>query len=486
MHHKILWIYFVFLMLMLTSISWAQGPPVIWTKTYGGPLIEDGYSIDTVSEETFIVGGKTSSFGWGNFDFWLLKIDQQGDTIWAKTYGTSDEEHGFSVIKTEDEGFAVTGQKGLFPFGSQVYTVKTDSMGIEQWSDTYGGDYARSIIQTSDNGYVFLGCSPWEFYLVRTNTNGDTLWTGLYSDGYNNYGYDVYEYINPQDSIFYIMAGCTGAGSSNYSWDVYIVKVNEVGDTVLTRRYGAPEYGPDDWAGSIEPTSDGNFIVAASTKTLGNGGYDFWLMKINDNGDTLWTRTYGGGGDDCALHAIETQDGGFIAVGYTASYGAGGWDVYVVRTNAIGDTIWTKTIGGQSNECAREIISTDKGYIITGYTESFGAGNRDVYLIHIAPDYVGIEDYTDDHIPNVITLHQNYPNPFNAQTTIQYSLSEPSDVTIEIYDLLGRKIETLINGDQSAGNHQIVWNADSHSSGIYFYRLQAGDAVETKRMVLLK
>jgi hypothetical protein len=98
---------------------------------------------------------------------------------------------------------------------------------------------------------------------------------------------------------------------------------------------------------------------------------------------------------------------------------------------------------------------------------------------------VGIEEEILE-IPLSFALSQNYPNPFNASTTIQYALPEPSDITVEIYDILGRKIETLIHGEQSAGYHQIIWNADDQSSGTYFYRIQAGDYTETKKMALLR
>jgi hypothetical protein len=88
--------------------------------------------------------------------------------------------------------------------------------------------------------------------------------------------------------------------------------------------------------------------------------------------------------------------------------------------------------------------------------------------------------------PQAFALSQNYPNPFNAQTTIQYSLSNPSDVTIDIFDILGRKIETLAERIKPAGSHQAIWDASGHSSGIYFYRIKAGDKVETNKMVLMK
>lgn len=476
------------LLLPLSSNSIAQAPDTVWTRTFGGNNTDDGYSIDKISDTEFILVGYTASYGNGAEDVWLLKVNNNGDSIWTRTHGTSDEEYGRDVRMANDGDFIITGQKGHFPFSCQVLTIKTDSMGNEQWSGTYGGCFANTIRQTMDYGYVSVGCTPWEWYLLRYNSNGDTLWTSSYSDGYNNYCYDVQEYLpDMEDQIYYLMVGCTGAGSYDFSWDVYFLKVDDTGSVIESKRYGDPRYGPDDWASTIEPTSDSNFIIGASTMTLGAGGYDIWLMKITPDGDTLWTRTYGGGDNDAAMHAIETEDGGYIIVGYTESFGLGGRDVYIVRANSRGDTLWTKTVGGPDDDCGRKIVTTGKGeYIIVGYTESFGAGGRDVYLIKLAPDPVIHIERQDILIPQKFVLYQNYPNPFNATTVIRYELPKQSQITIDIYDLLGRKVETLINEEQVAGYHQITWNANDKSTGIYFYKVRAGEHAETRKMLLLK
>ena len=485
---KKIWIFMstYVLLLLLGSNPSAQAPDTVWTRTFGGNNTDDGYSIDKISDAEFILIGYTASYGNGAEDVWLLKVNNHGDSIWTRTYGTSDEEYGRDVSMTNDEGFVITGQKGGFPFRSQVLTIKTDSMGNEQWSGTYGGCFANAIRQTTDYGYVSVGCTPWEWYLLRYNSSGDTLWTSSYSDGYNNYCYDVQEYLlDPNDEIYYLMVGCTGAGSYDFSWDVYFLKVDETGEDFGGKRYGDPDYGPDDWASTIEPTMDGNFIVGASTMTLGVGGYDIWLMKITPDGDTLWTRTYGGRDNDIAVHAIETEDGGYIIVGYTESFGLGGMDVYIVRTNSIGDTLWTKTIGGPNDDCGRKIVATSKGeYMIVGYTESYGAGNRDLYLIKLASESVGIDE--DIINPESVKLSQCFPNPFNASTIIKYELPYQTQVTIEIFNILGQQVTSLQDALQPAGYHQVIWQPEDTPSGIYFYKLQAGDYIETKKMMLVK
>jgi hypothetical protein len=253
----------------------------------------------------------------------------------------------------------------------------------QSFERTYGGiryDISWDVQQTSDSGYIIAGTTSSygagiaDVYLIKTNELGDTLWTKTYGGSSYESGYPVQQTSDGG----YIVAGSTssfGAGS----YDVYLIRTNDLGDTLWTRTYGGSN---SDVAYSVQQTSDGGYIVTGFTNSLGAGSSDVYLIKTNDLGDTLWTRTYGDTLSDTGSSVQQTSDGGYIIAGYSSSFGAGDVDAYLVRTNGVGDTLWTKTYGGNGDDYSHSVQQTqDGGYIISGTTSSFDAGSFDVYLI---------------------------------------------------------------------------------------------------------
>jgi len=478
----------VFALIYLSNYAFCQAPDTLWTRTYGGPADENAYSICFNGPYGYALAGYTGSFGAGNLDIYLILTSPFGDTILTRTYGSTTEDGGCYISRTTDNGFILTGYTGSYPTETSLIMIKTNNVGDVDWTKIYTPDFwtmGCCVQQTSDGGYIVSGRKGNidGHFLIKTDSNGDSLWTNVYPVSYNAYAEAV---IQTSDGG-YIITGCSGAGTYETSWNVDFLKINSQGRWQWTKVYGDTSFGYDDAAYSVEQTPDGGYIIAAFTMTYGAGGYDAWLIKTDENGDTIWTKTFGGEFDDRGLCAIQTGDGGYVMTGLTESFGAGGRDVYVVRTDSNGNTLWTKTIGGPNNDIGDQILVTDKGeYVIVGYTQSFGAGGRDVYLIKLASDRVDIDNENNYSVPFDFALQQNRPNPFNASTVIKYELPQQSQITIEIYDILGRKVTTLIDKQQSAGYHQVNWQVDDFASGLYFYKLQAGDYNETKKMILIK
>ena len=202
---------------------------------------------------------------------------------------------------------------------------------------------------------------------------------------------------------------------------------------------------------------------------------------------TTFQRTYGGTFFEDGRSVQQTSDGGYIVAGFTNSFGAGGGDVYLIKTNSSGDTLWTRTYGGIDYDQGISVQQTsDGGYIVAGITYSFGAGFNDVYLIKTLGD--GTVSVEDDRsvMPTGFALLQNYPNPFNPSTTIAFSLPRATYVTLKIFNTLGQEAATVLSQELAAGTYETKWEATGIGSGMYFYRLQTATFSETKKLILLK
>jgi hypothetical protein len=490
----------ILLILFLPVSIFAQ---ITFERTYGGSSHEIGLSVLQTSDNGYIISGRTESFG-SLSDVYLIRTDSLGDTLWTKTYGGFHIETGWSVLQTSDEGFIIAGTTHSFGAGeSDVYLIKVNTSGDTLWTRTYGGsgfENGISAKQTSDNGFIIVGWTDSfgagveDIYLIKTDSLGDTLWTKTYGGTSYDYGWDVHK---TTDGGF-IITGDTesfGAGSN----DVYLIKTDSLGDTLWTRTYGGSS---GDGGSSVQQTSDGGYIIAGGTSSFGAGNADVWLLKTNSTGDTFWTRTYGGTGSDDGREVRQTLDGGYIIAGGTGSFGVGG-DVYLIKTDSLGDTLWTRTYGGSGYEmCWSAQQTSDGGYVLLGTTDSFGSGLVDVYLIKTDENglVVGLEESNDEYRTRNIDfrLLQNYPNPFNNLTAISYQLKAPGHTTLKIYNISGMLVETLVNEPQKPGIYQVEWDGarigSVDRSGIYFYRLQAGEPAQsevevftdTKKLILLK
>ena len=204
--------------------------------------------------------------------------------------------------------------------------------------------------------------------------------------------------------------------------------------------------------------------------------------------NAIWIRTFGGINSDYGRSIQQVFNDGYILIGTTASFGDNN-DAWLIKTDAQGNKEWDKTFGGSNDDfgsCIQQTIGG--GYIITGWTKSFGNGNNDAWLIKIENPLAEIDD---SFIPNIFVFHQNYPNPFNPITLLEYDLPKDELVNITIYDMKGRMIKTITNGLKTAGYKSVQWNAtndrnETVSAGVYLYSIQAGEFRQTKKMVLLK
>ena len=487
---------FYFFIYVLSFISFicttllAQAPDTLWTKRYGWDDHEWGYSVQQTSDSGYIIVGSRWSAATSSADVWLIKSDTNGDTMWTNTFGGGENEYGYSVQQTKDGGYVITGSTTINGFGTEdILLIKTDSFGDTIWTKKFGdssSDIAYSVQQTLDSGYIITGFtkshisfSSADVLLIKTDSFGDTIWTKTFG-GSNA---DIGSCVKKTTDGGYIITGMTLSFGTGHG-DVWLIKTDSVGNPQWTKTVGGNTAHQGYY---VQQTSDQGYIIAGYKKYgLEPGSYNALLIKTDSSGDAIWTKIIGDSTTPGKFKSVhQTSDGGYIMVGDISFNDKA--DVLLVKVNTSGDILWTKTLGGNDYDFGESVQqTTDSGYIIVGYTESFGTGYYDLWLIKTEPDPSSAIEIDFTKFPEEITLSQNYPNPFNPSTKIKFELPKPETVKIEVFNIIGQKIETLLNKPMPAGYHEVEFSGQNLSSGIYLYKIETGAWKDVKKMILLQ
>jgi hypothetical protein len=368
-----------------------------WNETYGGSNDEWGQCAQQTFDGGYIMVGTRNSGPTGGADIYLVKTDSSGDTLWTKTFVRKGEDGGECVQQTADSGYIIVGT--ISGNNGDLYLIKTDSSGDTVWTRRYGGaqpENGHFVRQTFDGGYIAAG-RTYSFgpgtpsynnvYLVRTDSNGDSVWAVAYGKDRMDGAYCV---VQTSDSGF-VATGWT-CMSQIRCYDVYLIKVDSDGDSLWARNYGHPDSIIfDDWGEWVEETYDGGLIITGLNSSYSYDDYDVWLIRTDADGDTAWTRTFGGSAADGGYSVKQCSDTGYVVAGTAGSgIGPGGNDVFLIKTDQSGSTEWIRAFGGASADEGRAVDQTSNGnYLVGGFTNSFGAGGNDFYLAYReTPDYV--------------------------------------------------------------------------------------------------
>jgi hypothetical protein len=379
-----------------STSSTTTPPEVEWEKTYGGSDWDGGRSVQQTTDGGYVIGGYTVSFdledinfGLGGLNVYLFKTNSLGDLQWEKTFGGIESDVGYSVQQTTDGGYVIAGRTESSGAGSSdAYLIKHNAVENGQWSKTYGGsdwDGGRSVQQTTDGGYIIAGSTESfglgqsDVYLIKIDATGNGQWSKTYGGNEWDQGQSVQQ---TTDEGFIIVGSTSsfGAGSS----DVYLIKTDSSGNLQWEKTFGGIE---SDVGYSVQQTTDGGYIIAGETKSIGAGNYDFYLVKIDSRGKKQWEKTFGGIESDVGYSVQQTTDEGFIIVGSTNSFG-GIIGLYLVKTDSSGNLQWEKVVGKSIWDIGYSVQqTTDGGYIIAGHTStSREKESFDVYLIKLAPE----------------------------------------------------------------------------------------------------
>ncbi len=360
--------------------------PIMTPVAFGGPGNETGHAVVETPDGGVVAAGYTDSYGAGSSDAYLIGIDAVGHSLWEKTFGDASGDGARAIVTTSDGGYAVAGYTYSYVTRSaDVLLVKTDASGAPAWQRSYGGPLAQgghAVARAPAQGYLVAGYAASaasgtnDVYVIKIDSLGNSIWNKTFGGT----GVDEAHAVCPASDGGYIIVGDTysyGAGGA----DVYMLKIDENGILAWQKTFGG---SADERGSAVARTLDGGYIIAGRTFSFGAGLLDMYLVKTDAAGNLIWQKALGGTSSDEASAVAQTADGGYIVAGFTDSYGAGNFDAYLVKTDASGNKLWQKTYGGSQDDGANSLaLGNDGGFILAGWTDSYGNGGDDLYLLKI-------------------------------------------------------------------------------------------------------
>ncbi|MGC9367814.1 MAG: T9SS type A sorting domain-containing protein [bacterium] len=439
---KIINILLISLIIILISDIQAE----TWSRVYG--TSEDDYAISAKQtlDGGYIILGQSG--GYSNPKAWLLKIDEYGDTVWSKTFDSicsyTSYYQAMDIEVDYDSGYIMSINLG----SGVIYNlriIKTDQLGDVIWSKTFDiniltRDYPYDLDKTSDSGYIVVGNAMYQnssSFIIKLYQNGDSLWT-----------------TNTVDEGFFtsVCEGRDGSfiatSSDAYPYPPQILFVYDSLGNILSWH----GYSNCNTAYDIEKLNDSNYLIGAST----------YLFKIDENLDTIWSRDIG------ALDVEPSIDGGFVTTYFLNS------DAYLNKYTSDGNSVWSVSFGGPGGDKFYSVSRTeDGGYICCGHTNSWGNGGYDYYIVKTdSLGYaMGVEEEFFQQYPEYPNI--SIENLSSGQVKISFIQSHYGDLNFSVYDLSGRMIDQPLEGFQDEGECSIILS--DYRPGVYFYQISNGE-----------
>lgn len=539
---------FAFLILILSPAGDARAQATFF-KTIGGLSYSEAYAITNSGDGGYVLTGRVgASF---NDDVYVVRTTAFGDTVWARRLAAPGNEYGYSVCAAGDGGFVVAGfGNGMGAGENDVILLKLSATGSVLWARTIGGvrnEQAYRVQRTSDGGFIIGGYSSEaisnRFLLIRTDAAGATLWIRTYG---GDAGDQAYALCQTTDGGFALAGRTSSFGGGTFK--LFVVKVDAAGTPLWSRAYGGAS---TDEASDILPMADGGLLVAGRTFSSGAGSGDVFLVRTDAAGAVQWSRTIGGAGSEDRTSILPAAGGGYILTATTGSFG-GFNDLWLVRTDDTGTPLWSRTFGGASLESAYGVaLATDGGFALAGSSNSFGPGASanlaliktdgtgggtchdlvttaiagtpapivtvaspflripafvnaaaaftatsvaDAYVLCSMTSGVGEGSPEPDGETRPAKLLAARPNPAPGVTRIAYELTMATRARLDIFDLSGRRVRTLADGEHAAGRHEREWDGAAADGtplpgGHYFHVLTVSGASSgrlTGKVLLLR
>jgi regulation of enolase protein 1 (concanavalin A-like superfamily) len=428
------------------------------------PTPDGGYFIAGVTEKTP-----------GDSDIYLVKTNGTGDTLWTKTYGGIRPDYPHTLLPLPDGNYFVVGFTKSFGAGQgDVWLIKVDPNGNYIWDKTYGGagdDEGHEIIPTNDGNYMIAARINTQAALIKVNGSGNVIWTKTYGGPQYETGTSVKQALDGG----YILLGTTftyGAGRG----DCWLVKTNSYGDSAWSRTFGGSAF---DEGKFVLANTDGSFIFCMNDSSNTNGDIDVRVIKVTGSGALLWSKNYGGDKKEVCKMIQHTMDGGYIVTAISRSFGWINPDFWLVKLDAVGDTMWTRHYGSWDHEHNYAVKQmADGSYIAIGHTKSY---SNHTEIMFLKLDLQGTMTASGELVLDENTLNV-YPNPTSGMVKIDLEAMQGFS-SLRVCNALGQEIYTeTLDGSQQEMSRTI--NLGGKEPGIYFAIFRSAQGLVTKKIIL--
>ena len=485
------------------TIKYYPNGDTVWVRRYNGPgnAYDEARALSVDGSGNVYVTGFCSitAFPFYKRNYATIKYYPNGDSAWVRTYGGPEQMGEANAIAIDGSGNVyVTGVGSNFDYVTIKYNPNGDTVWVRRYNGP-GDHYDEAAALTLDGsgniyvtGYSNARAFPeynYDYATIKYDSSGNELWITRYNGAADSSDWAYAVAVDGSGNV-YVTGKSYGSGTD---YDYATIKYNPEGDTVWVRRYNGPS-NHQDWPKAMAVDGDGNVYVTGRSEGSGTW-YDYATIKYYANGDTAWVRRYDGPGSNYdEAYSIAVDGSGNVYVTGGSYGGVTGTDYATIKYDSTGNQIWVVRYDGVENGAdeARDMALDDSGNVyVTGFT-CVGGSEWEYTTIKYVQIGTGVKDETGNREkPSKFTLFQNYPNPFNQTTKIEFTLAKSGFVSLTIYDLLGRKVKTLVSEHVFSGYKSVLWDGKNNfgnevASGIYFYQIKVGNFTETKKLVLLK
>lgn len=460
---------------------------VDWTyRSPGGSGLDQAFCITPCASGGCLFAGRTGPVGINAGDFYISKIDADGSFQWSKTYAGTSMDEARAIRELPDGSIIIAGATVAFGdvTGStanlhQLILMKLNAAGDTLWTKRYGGpgsDTGDALELTDDGGFIVAGRytvqSPNnDFYIVRTDANGDTLWTKKYGGPNADFARAI---ARTADNGFVVAGTTRSFGPNPASGNIWLLRLTAMGDTLWSRAIGT---SADEEGYSVAATAEGGYILAGRTGSESSRASDIYIVKTDGNGVVQWAKTYDGGDqdNDGGRAILQTPDGGYALAGYIFSDEGpfGSPLLYLLRTDENGNKLWDLQQGNSNSPNGAKgyalLQNADGTFIVAGENDQGNSGiDMRAYIVKISDPTLGTEDRALSLAATV------FPNPFAGSATLLLPAEIKGNVRIEVYSVNG---QLCLRNDFTTNPGQVLLPGNIFSPGIYFYSIRTGDAV---------